>query len=91
MSERALSLPGPGDWLAGTPYWPIGVPGQGGTGEVLEAEHRSLNKRGVVKRVRLERDGSAPCRTGLFVARTVASTLLFSARAVLVCRWLEGR
>jgi eukaryotic-like serine/threonine-protein kinase len=54
MLERATPLPGPSDVLAGTPYRAIGVLGQGGMGEAVEAEHRSLNKRVVVKLLRRE-------------------------------------
>jgi serine/threonine-protein kinase len=39
----------PRDALTGTPYKTIARIGQGGMGEVLEAEHRGLNKRVVVK------------------------------------------
>jgi serine/threonine-protein kinase len=38
-----------GDLLAGTPYRTLSRLGQGGMGEVLEAEHRALRKRVVVK------------------------------------------
>ena len=37
------------DVLAGTPYRALGLLGQGGMGEVIEAEHRALRKRVVVK------------------------------------------
>ena len=39
----------PSDVLAGTPYKALGELGRGGMGEVLEAQHRGLNKRVVVK------------------------------------------
>jgi serine/threonine-protein kinase len=39
----------PSDVLAGTPYRALGPLGQGGMGEVIEAEHRGLRKRVVVK------------------------------------------
>jgi serine/threonine-protein kinase len=39
----------PRDPLAGTPYKALGELGRGGMGEVLEAQHRGLNKRVVVK------------------------------------------
>src|SRR5580698_7144018 len=38
-----------GDLLAGTAYRTLARLGQGGMGEVLEAEHRALRKRVVVK------------------------------------------
>ncbi|XXX78121.1 serine/threonine-protein kinase [Sorangium sp. So ce134] len=41
-----------GDALEGTPYRALRLVGRGGMGEVLEAEHRALRKRVVVKLVR---------------------------------------
>ncbi|WP_437897784.1 serine/threonine-protein kinase [Sorangium sp. So ce124] len=41
-----------GDALEGTPYRALRVLGRGGMGEVVEAEHRALRKRVVVKLVR---------------------------------------
>ncbi|MEP7123532.1 MAG: serine/threonine-protein kinase [Byssovorax sp.] len=55
MEENAtipvpVDAPGsPADPLAGTPYRALGELGRGGMGEVLEAQHRGLNKRVVVK------------------------------------------
>jgi len=42
------------DELAGTPYRTIGLVGRGGMGEVLDAEHRALGRRVVVKLVRAD-------------------------------------
>jgi eukaryotic-like serine/threonine-protein kinase len=42
------------DRLAGTPYRAVAALGQGGMGEVFEAEHRALRKRVVVKLLRAE-------------------------------------
>ncbi|MEO7327639.1 MAG: serine/threonine-protein kinase [Minicystis sp.] len=47
------------DPLAGTPYRAIGFGGSGGMGEVLEAEHRALGKRVMVKLIRAEHAGSS--------------------------------
>ncbi len=48
-SQPAGPADAPHDLLAGTPYRTIGPLGQGGMGEVVEAEHRGLRKRVVVK------------------------------------------
>jgi serine/threonine-protein kinase len=49
MAAIPKSSPSSDDPLAGTPYRALGELGRGGMGEVLEAEHRGLNKRVVVK------------------------------------------
>lgn len=51
-SERSGPSGAVGDALEGTPYRAVRVLGRGGMGEVVEAEHRALRKRVVVKLVR---------------------------------------
>ncbi|HTN92891.1 MAG TPA: serine/threonine protein kinase, partial [Sorangium sp.] len=56
MARRTSDSSGPsgvaGDALEGTPYRALRALGRGGMGEVIEAEHRALRKRVVVKLVR---------------------------------------
>ncbi|WP_437288816.1 serine/threonine-protein kinase [Sorangium sp. So ce406] len=56
MARRTSDSSGPsavaGDALEGTPYRALRALGRGGMGEVVEAEHRALRKRVVVKLVR---------------------------------------
>ncbi|WP_437590805.1 serine/threonine-protein kinase [Sorangium sp. So ce1000] len=56
VARRTSDSSGPsgavGDALEGTPYRALRVLGRGGMGEVVEAEHRALRKRVVVKLVR---------------------------------------
>jgi len=54
-----LSLSSFVDPLAGTPYRAIGPAGGGSMGEVIEAEHRALKKRVMVKLIRAEHAGSS--------------------------------
>ncbi|WP_437600631.1 serine/threonine-protein kinase [Sorangium sp. So ce590] len=53
LTSDSARLPGDGgDALEGTPYRALRALGRGGMGEVIEAEHRALRKRVVVKLVR---------------------------------------
>jgi serine/threonine-protein kinase len=63
------------DPLAGTPYRAIAPAGGGAMGEVLEAEHRALKKRVMVKLVRAEHAGSSAMEDRMRLEAQSASAL----------------